>query len=82
MTLLRKQKAKGQKLALDDRREPMKKAGRPPKAPEDRMTQRIYVPATAREVAEFDAEALKQDRSRQAHARKIVSDKMGWKKEI
>jgi hypothetical protein len=57
----------------------MKKAGRPPKAPEDRMTQRIYVPATAKEVQQFDAEAeMFHGRSRQAHARKIVADYMGW----
>ena len=44
------------------------------------MTQRIYVPATAREVEEFDAVALTQDMSRQAMARAIVGKRMGWTK--
>ena len=46
------------------------------------MTQRIYVPATPKEVEQFDAEALKKDMSRQALARDIVGKQMGWKKEI
>ena len=43
------------------------------------MTQRIYVPATAKEVEEFDKIALDNDRSRQAHARAIIGASMEWK---
>ena len=58
----------------------MKKAGRPPKAPEDRMTQRIYVPATPKEVEMFDEQAAQRDISRQAMARAVIGKWMGWDK--
>lgn len=54
-------------------------AGRPRKPESEKMVQRIYVPATLQELAEFDKRAKECGVSRQKYARAIVADRLGWK---